>query len=91
MFLNSSQIEYNVGMPDQIPAFGDVNGKVLQAAQVSIHGDIYYDLVMQLQGQVDQGVKLRIPNHLCKRPPAPGDRLTLNFLLQQVNLVTFTD
>lgn len=78
-------------MSSPIPAFGDMNGKVLQAEHVSIHGDVYYDLVMQLEGQMDQGVKLRIPNHLCKRAPVAGDLLTLNFLLQQVNGVTFAD
>jgi len=74
----------------EIPTFGDVNGTVLQAASVSIHGDIYYDLIMQWEGQADQGVKLRVPNHLCSRPPLAGDRLTLSFLLQQVNGVTFS-
>lgn len=82
---------YNTAMSEPIPTFGDVNGKVLQAEQVSIHGDVYYDLVMQLEGQMDQGVKLRIPNHLCKRPPVAGDLLTLNFLMQQVNSVAFAD
>ncbi len=78
-------------MSDPLPAFGDLTGKVLQAQPVSIHGDIYYDLVMELEGQTDRGVKLRVPNHLCERPPAPGDCLTLNFLLQQVNSVSFED
>ena len=58
----------NTTMSEPIPPFGDVHGKVLQAEPVSIHGDVYYDLVMQLEGEMDQGVKLRIPNHLCKRP-----------------------
>ena len=74
-----------------IPTFGDVNGTVLQVANMSIHGDIYYDLIMELEGQTDQRVQLRVPNHLCPRPPQAGDRLTLNFLLQQVNGVTFSD
>ncbi len=78
-------------MSDPIPAFGDLTGNVLQAAHVSIHGDIYYDLVMQMEGQMDQGVKLRVANHLCQRAPVAGDRLTLSFLLQQVNSVTFVD
>ena len=80
---------YNTTMSEPIPVFGDVNGKVIQVEPVSIHGDVYYDLVMQLGGQMDQGVKLRVPNHLCERPPVAGDLLTLNFILQQVNSVTF--
>ena len=84
-------------MSDPLPAFGNLKGKVLQAQPVSIHGDIYYDLIMEimeimeLDGQTERGVKLRLPNHLCERPPAPGDCLTLNFLLQQVNSVAFDE
>jgi hypothetical protein len=87
-------------MSDPLPAFGNLKGKVLQAQPVSIHGDIYYDLIieimeimeiMELDGQTERGVKLRVPNHLCERPPAPGDCLTLNFLLQQVDSVAFDE
>ncbi len=42
-------------MSDPLPAFGNLKGKVLQAQPVSIHGDIYYDLVMELEGQTDRG------------------------------------
>ena len=34
---------------------------------------------------------LRVPYHLCERPPTPGDCLTLNFLLQQVNSVAIDE
>ena len=78
-------------MSDLIPTIGDVSGSVLRVQQLSIHGDIYYEVEMQLEGQTDQGVRLRLANHLCERPPVVGDSLTLSFLLRQVNGVKFRD
>jgi len=48
-------------------------------------------LIMVLDGQAERGVKLRVYNYLCERPPAPCDCLTLTFLLQQVNSVAFDE
>ena len=80
--------------PNILPLIGALNVTTLETATVSIHGDIYYDLLIapvdaagQIQGQ--HGARVRIPAHLCPRPPRVDDRLTLRFLMGQVSGVTF--
>lgn len=80
-----------------LPLVGQITVRVLQSQPVSIHGDMYYDLVVMLAAvrptdtppAPDQPVRLRVPNHLCPRPPRLDDVLELNLLMSQVNAVRF--
>jgi hypothetical protein len=65
---------------------------VVGVQQSSIHGDIYYDTAVVLEAEAataTQAVALRIPAHLCERPPAPKDTIEIGFLMGQPNAVIF--
>lgn len=68
---------------------GSARARVYQVTPVDIHGDRYFDAVVVLGEDTSQpptqGVRVRIPLHLCKEPPRPGEVLTLSFLMGQVS------
>ncbi len=77
--------------------FGRARATVRHATSISIHGDIYYDIVADLAPApgVDTGnnessgpAAIRLPGHLCPERPQPGQTLELAFLMGQVNAVT---
>ena len=79
-------------MSDAIPMFGDVAARVIESAPLSIHGDVYYEVVVSLdedEAGGERAVRLRLPGHLCQRQPEPADVLELHFLMQQVDGVRF--
>lgn len=81
-------------MSSILPMIGVIDVTTLEVAVVSIHGDLYHDLLVapvDASGQIkgEHGARVRLPAHLCPRPPRVGDRLTLRFLMGQVNGVTF--
>jgi hypothetical protein len=77
-------------MSSILPMIGNLRVRILSVEPVSIHGDLYFDALVAPaddQGQVigDRGAKVRLPQHLCKQPPKPGDVVVMNFLMGQVN------
>ena len=73
-----------------IPPFvGDIAAEVVHVAPVSIHSDVYYDLILRHAPDSDQGLRIRAPAHACPRPPKPGDRVRISLLLGQVSALTY--
>ena len=72
-----------------LPMFGTSRATVEQVNAVSIHGDIYYDLSLRLEGAEPQPA--RLPQHLLMRPPQVADTLDLTFLMGQVSEARFVD
>ena len=72
------------------PMFGDWVVDVLRMQPVSIHGDLYYEvLVVRADeagavGDARQGVVLRVPQHAAPSAPEVGQRLKVTFLMGQV-------
>lgn len=66
------------------PVAGEIVGEVVEAQPVSIHGDIYYDIVVCGDGVEAPAWRLRAPTHVCPRPPVCGDRIAIRLLMQQV-------
>jgi len=64
------------------PIAGALEGVLERADEVSIHGDLYYDLV--LRSDEGDAVRLRAPSHACDRAPAPGHRVRVRMLMRQV-------
>lgn len=73
------------------PMFGDWVVDVVRAQPVSIHGDLYYEVLVvradDAAGAGDagrQGVVLRVPQHAVAAAPEAGQRLKVTFLMGQV-------
>ncbi|MFM9957538.1 MAG: hypothetical protein ACKVZJ_05655 [Phycisphaerales bacterium] len=74
---------------------GTFEGTVVGVAPASIHGDVYYDLLLWPAGSPTPddeaairagAVHARVPSHLCKGvSPRAGQRLRLTMLLGQVS------
>lgn len=72
------------------PMFGVCHGVVEGVRNVSIHGDVYFDVRLRREDVV--GVSMaRVPSHVCGRPPAVGDRVELQFLMGQVSGLSRTE
>lgn len=66
------------------PIAGEVRAVVRAAQQVSIHGDVYYDLELVLEAPEGAIVRVRAPAHACVHPPVAGERVSVRLLMQQV-------
>ena len=70
------------------PVFGDWVVDVVRVQPMSIHGDLYYEVLVVRADAGDapaqQGVVLRIPQHAVAAPPAAGQRVKVTFLMGQV-------
>ena len=84
-------------MPTPVPTFGTIEGTIVGVSPASIHGDIYYDVLILPFGSPlaehlseaairDASCHARIPSHLLGGGPipSPGDRVRLTILLGQV-------
>jgi len=67
-----------------LPLFGPLTVLIHTVRPYSIHGDLYYELQISPPDAPATISALRIPNHLINPPPAPGETLTLTFLMGQV-------
>ena len=70
------------------PMFGDWVVDVMRVQPVSIHGDLYYEVLVvradEAGGAGRQGVVLRVPEHAATAAPEAGQRIKLTFLMGQV-------
>ncbi|MAJ46268.1 MAG: hypothetical protein CBC35_03020 [Planctomycetes bacterium TMED75] len=75
-----------------LPFFGSLNLEILQASQTSIHGDIYYDLMVVEAGDPSRTpFMLRVARGVCATSPGPGTLVKANFLSGQVERLTPAD
>lgn len=71
-----------------LPIAGSIEAVLVQVASASIHGDVYFDLVLQTDemAKEDRAVQVRAAQHAIEggQPPEIGSRLRVSFLMQQV-------
>jgi len=73
----------------QPPMIGSWSVLVHAVKPFTIHGDLYYELVVtRLDEDTQQGLAIRVPQHAVAAQPQPGDRLSLTFLMGQVTTAT---
>ena len=82
---------YDCVMSALPPIAGDVSGEVVEARTISIHGDLYHDLVLQTTTGAPERTQLRAPSHACPRAPEVGDRVVVSLLMGQVTGVRFEE
>lgn len=74
-----------------LPLAGSIHALVVGVTPVSIHGDLYYDLLIQTpdDASAQRARQIRAPQHACAegQPPAPGQHVEIQFLMQQVTAV----
>ena len=74
-----------------LPFLGALNLEILQASQTSLHGDIYFDLMVRESGDgAGEAFSLRVPRDACAIPPSPGSHVKAEFLAGQVRQLTPT-
>lgn len=77
------------GETRSLPFFGSMNLEILQASQTSLHGDIYYDLMVMEAGDPNRApFALRVARGVCAVPPSPGAVVKASFLSGQVERIT---
>lgn len=63
------------------PLAGEIDAVIVQVQPVSIHGDVYYDLLLSAgHGEV----RVRAPSHACNGAPEAGRRVRVRLLMRQV-------
>ena len=71
-----------------LPFLGALNLEILQAAQTSLHGDIYFDLMVRESGDAEcPPFQLRVSREACQVPPVPGIHVKAEFLAGQVQRI----
>jgi hypothetical protein len=76
-----------------LPIAGELQVRVAKVTPVSIHGDLYYECLLQTREQesAQQASKVRLASHACaglpEGTPAVGDVLAVGFLMQQATSV----
>ncbi len=73
------------------PIAGEIVGRVVESTTISIHGDLYYDLVIEPASTATEAVRLRAPSHGCPRAPVPGERIVVSLLMGQVTALRFEE
>jgi hypothetical protein len=72
-------------LPMNLPLAGSWTATILQVRPFTIHGDIYYELVVDHDaGQAT----LRVPQHAVAGEPSAGQAVSIAFLLGQVTKVS---
>lgn len=71
-----------------LPIAGSIEAVLAHVSSASIHGDVYFDLVLQTaeMAREDRAVQVRAPRHAVEggQPPEVGSRVRVSFLMQQV-------
>lgn len=72
-----------------LPILGAMTFEVLQASQTSLHGDVYFDLLVREAGNMAcEPVSLRVARDACAVAPVPGAMVRASFLMGQVERIT---
>lgn len=66
------------------PLIGDWTVQVKAVRPFTIHGDLYYELLVAQPDQLESAITIRVPQHAVPSQPTPGDKLVLTFLMGQV-------
>jgi hypothetical protein len=53
----------------------------------TIHGDLYWELQVKKTDDTPEELLLRVPQHAARVEPAPGQRVSVAFLMGQVTSV----
>jgi hypothetical protein len=78
---------------EMLPLAGELRVRVVGVTPVSIHGDMYYECLLQTAEQEAsrQASKVRLASHACSMLPGGvpqvGDVLVIGFLMQQATSV----
>lgn len=75
--------------PGSLPILGAMTFEVLQASQTSLHGDVYFDLLVREAGNAaGEPHQLRVARDVCAIAPTPGAIVRASFLMGQVERIT---
>ncbi len=67
------------------PMMGSWSVEVKEAKPFTIHGDLYYELlVIRLDDPTHALLAIRVPQHAMSGTPKTGDKLAVSFLMGQV-------
>ena len=72
----------------QLPMTGSWPVLVKGVRPFTIHGDIYWEMQVQRTDVAGNDFLLRVPQHAAKNEPAPGQKLSVAFLMGQVTAVS---
>lgn len=76
-----------------MPMIGAVTGIIVDVTPVSIHGDVYYDVLLHPDGAPpDASRRVRVASHACAQlphaQPMAGQRVTVQMLMGQVTAMS---
>lgn len=75
--------------PRILPFAGALTLEILQATQTSLHGDVYFDLLVREAGNADDDPFLiRVARDACATSPTPGAIVRATFLAGQLERLT---
>ncbi|MBI1369082.1 MAG: hypothetical protein GC162_10565 [Planctomycetes bacterium] len=63
------------------PMFGKMTVRIAAVREVSIHGDVYFDL--RIETESGEGM-VRVAEHVCGVRPGEGQVVEMSFLMGQV-------
>lgn len=67
------------------PMVGSWSVEVKDVKPFTIHGDLYYELLVIREDDPTHAVlAIRVPQHAVRGTPKPADRLAISFLMGQV-------
>jgi hypothetical protein len=66
------------------PMIGSWTVEVRGVRPFTIHGDLYYEVVVADPDAAGQAVGLRVPQHAIEGEPRVGETLAVSFLMGQV-------
>jgi len=68
---------------------GSMTLEILQASQTSLHGDIYFDLLVSEAGAAaPDPFAVRVARGVCAVQPMPGAMIRATFLSGQIERIT---
>jgi hypothetical protein len=72
-----------------LPFMGTMTLEILQASQTSLHGDVYFDLLVNEAGEVGgEPFSVRVARGACTVQPVPGAMIRATFLSGQIERIT---
>lgn len=72
------------GTPITLPITGSWRCKLHRATPYSIHGDGYYELIIERVEEAGKLLSIRTSAHAMPQATQPGDEIEISFLMGQV-------